>query len=104
MGSALDAAGAIGELSQDVGVTGVAGGLLDHVDVDPAQGEPSDLRMLPCEVELVLASRLPGALALLLVLRDELVERVSYRDVPGVVVIPVAVIWPRRLPEDKMAK
>ena len=58
---------AVDQLAQDVRVACVARGLLDHVDVDSAQGHTAVVRVRDDVVELVARRELTRARALLVV-------------------------------------
>src|SRR6266511_256793 len=55
-----DPRAAVGLLAQDVGVPGVASGLLDHVHVDPAQRDLAQPPVRPGVVERALGGHRPG--------------------------------------------
>src|SRR5215510_13242210 len=83
--SAVEAGRAVGLFPEDVGVTGVAGGFLDEVYVDPAQRHPTEAGHGYRIVEGEAGGHLPGLLACPLVVGDEFVDGFVLADAPPVV-------------------
>src|SRR5205807_5145785 len=83
--SAVDADGAIGQFAQDVGVADVPGGFLDHVRVDPTQRYPTQSSVWYGVVQWQAGRDPPGLGACLVVVRDQLVDRLIRIDLEAAV-------------------